>query len=221
MGTKGINSVGLGDNWARGNYAANGAAGRLSTSLTYSAGGRDTPAWNDADARGVMGVNVGLALRQITDGTSHTFLLAEIRAGITPYDTRGIWAMSGACPSSLWTHCGFFAGDVAGPNSSHFAADDMLNCSQLSAAFGDPTHLQTKGNPLAALGMPCSRTDYPDIQQGARSMHRGGVQIALADGSVHWIGDYIQILPSRRGALSVWDRLIASGDGSNISANAF
>ena len=62
----------------------------------------------------------------------------------------------------------------------------------------------------------------------ARSCHPGGVQIALCDGSVCWIGDYINIIgpvPYISGTLwpsgSVWDRLITSDDGLTLSANDF
>ena len=45
-----------------------------------------------------MGANVSLRIDDIKDGTSDTILLGEIRAGITPFDPRGVWAMSGASP---------------------------------------------------------------------------------------------------------------------------
>ena len=55
-------------------------------------------------------------------------------------------------------------------------------------------------------------------------MHVGGVYTAFADGSVHWISDYINISGNVCGDppnFSVWDRLILSADGQPIDANQF
>ena len=43
--------------------------------------------------RGVMGANDSLRIDDIKDGASNTILIGEIRAGVTQFDTRGIWAM--------------------------------------------------------------------------------------------------------------------------------
>ena len=72
----------------------------------------------------------------------------------------------------------------------------------------------------------------PNNQQTARSLHVDGVHVCMADGSVRWISDYIQIFPSSMSAganppttykanFSVWDRLISSADGQQIAADAF
>jgi prepilin-type processing-associated H-X9-DG protein len=161
-----------------------------------------------------------VGITEIKDGTTNTIMLAEIRAGLTAYDTRGIWAMSGGCPSALWGHGGII-GDDYGPNCPYFAADDMQNCSQLRAEFGDSSFMQTGGNFLAKKGMPCSGVDVANIQQTARSLHEGGVQVAMADGSVQWIGDFIEAKPSSAANLSVWDRLNASSDNQPVDAGAF
>ena len=64
--------------------------------------------------RGIMGSGLALDGAKVTDGLAHTILLGEIRAGLTQYDPRGVWAMSGACPSSLWA-CGNMVGDETWP----------------------------------------------------------------------------------------------------------
>ena len=87
--------------------------------------------------------------------------------------------------------------------------------------MGDSSFWQDQGNFLAKKGMPCSGVDVANIQQTARSLHPGGVFACLADGSVHWISDFIQAKPSSAANLSVWDRLNASADGQPISAEAF
>jgi hypothetical protein len=57
-------------------------------------------------------------------------------------------------------------------------------------------------------------------QQAARSMHLGGVFVSMVDGSVRWISDNIQILPSDPSNLSVWDRLMLSADGQVVPSDA-
>jgi prepilin-type N-terminal cleavage/methylation domain-containing protein len=226
-GSAGQQTGGMGDNWARGNYAANGGLGYLSNDVgrfgSQEAGGPATPGWLDPHLRGIMGCGCGLKANQITDGLAHTILLAEIRAGITQYDPRGVWAMSGACPSSLWA-CGKMTGDDPGPNCLTDKADDNQNCQQLKNELGGTTGLQQ-------VWMPCSEDNgggWPNWQQTARSVHSGGVYIALADGGVHWINDLIDIgtdpnNPSTYSPYnpSVWERLLVSGDGKIVPASDY
>jgi prepilin-type N-terminal cleavage/methylation domain-containing protein len=220
-GRTGQNTVSLGDNWARGNYAANGSLGFMRrTSSTADAGGADTPGWQDRRMRGIMGSGCALPPVKVTDVLSHTILLAETRAGITDYDARGVWAMSGACPSGIWG-CSYMVGDDYGPNCPIFSADDMVNCTQLRTAFGDSSFMQTGTNGLATTGMPCSGVDAYNSQQTARSLHVGGVYVAFADGGVHWVSDLVQSSPSSVNDPSIWDRLIASGDGKTVTGDMF
>lgn len=186
----------LGDNWARGNYGANGA-------LEHR-GPANSPGWRSRTRRGVMGVNCSVAIADIRDGTSHTLLLGEIRAGVCPQDERGTWAMPNAA-SSLWAHGGVY-GDAYGPNCMMEHSDDSLGCSRAQAAVGG-------GKALAKMGMGCFPKDLGSSQQGARSLHPDGVNACFADGSVHYISDDIQVKPSTDENLSVWDRLNASLDG--------
>ncbi len=203
--------------WARGNYGANAAMGYMSYSAEagYIAAGTDYgdgagPGWNNRYSRGVMGANLSLRIDDIRDGASNTILVGEIRSGITSFDCRGIWAMSGG-PSALWAH-GFIT-DANGPNCSQTRGDDIRTCTDVEAAVG--------GSPqLIALGMSCWEGNGPNWQQGARSLHGGGVYTCFADGSVHWISDFVQ-LGTSAGNLGVWDKLNLSCDGSPIDASAF
>ena len=227
-GTKGTESAAWGANWARGNYGANGGLGMFRINAgdqgaPFLNGGPTSPGWLVPAVRGVCGCNCGCRAADITDGMSNTILLAELRAGVTPYDPRGVWAMS-HCPGSSIFACGGVANDDYGPNCSFIWADNTMNCAQVCTAFGDEV-----GNHLAAAGMACFDGDIPNDQQTARSLHTKGVNVCLCDGSGRWISDFIQVKPSSlnytnntyKATYSVWDALIASGDGNAIPANAF
>ena len=215
IGSASSHSNQLGDGWARGNYAANAALGYMSTSshgAPWDAASM-TGGWANRLIRGVMGVNnMSLRIDDIKDGASNTILVGEIRAGLTPFDTRGVWAMSGACPSSLWCHG--YHGDDNGPNCNQVQADDMLTCDDLGTAIG--------ATQLIQLGMPCAPGAKPDYQQTVRSLHGGGANTCFADGSVHFINDFIQLgTDGSPPTLGVWDKLNLSSDGQPIDASSF
>lgn len=200
----------LGDNWARGNYGAN-----ASLDYMFSGGPVGTgSSWANRYARGVMGANVSLRVDDIHDGASNTILVGELRAGIIPQDTRGVWAMSGACPSALWSH-GYIS-DANGPNCSQINSDDPRACTDIQTAVGGATA-------LVQLGMSCWTGNSNDVQQTARSMHTSGVNICLADGSVRFISDFIELgtngTPPQ--CLGVWDKLNLSNDGQPLDASKF
>jgi prepilin-type N-terminal cleavage/methylation domain-containing protein len=100
MGSAGVNTKWMGDNWARGNYAANASMGYMGVDPNGSGSGIQPSAggWANRWYRGVMGANTSLRIDDIRDGATNTILVAEIRAGLIPQDTRGVWAMSGGCP---------------------------------------------------------------------------------------------------------------------------
>jgi hypothetical protein len=160
-----------------------------------------------------MGANAACTIAEMKDGASNTIMLSEIRAGVTPLDPRGVWAMSGAGPSSTWA-CGYL-GDSYGPNCPAIHGDDVSACSDVVAAIGSEQALQK-------MGMPCypGTAGSPNRQASPRSMHVGGIFVVFADGSVHWIGDFVEISTSISYA-SVWDRLLLSKDGGILSAQDF
>lgn len=207
----------LGDNWARGNYAANAALGKMTDTGHGGLGGAESAAlprsvgWNDHRTRGVMGANSSVSIEKMKDGSSNTILAAEIRAGVVDFDPRGVWAMSGGCPSALWAHG--FLGDANGPNAPMMEADDTLACDDIRSRVGGAAALQR-------MGMPCSSGSRANYQQAPRSLHSGGVYTVFADGHVKWITDHIE-LSSSTSYLSVWDRLNASSDGLPISAASY
>ncbi len=198
--------------WARGNYAANAGNGPLFNRAGDGIFGPESDGWLDGRRRGVIGPNVGARLKGITDGTSNTLMLGEVRAGITALDRRGTWALGQAGASVLF----WFGqtGDDNGPNVCSPLADDTAG---LTAADNDLMMKEC---------MPDYTGDNAQNQATVRSTHAGGVNVGLVDGSAHFISDEVDRGPRgqevRGGAwpadwpMSVWDTFIASADDQTI-----
>jgi prepilin-type N-terminal cleavage/methylation domain-containing protein len=221
MGSSNSQTRMLGDNWARCNYAANASLGfLLPGTYTYQDSPCNLPnaafsfsAWQDKRLRGVMGANTSIAINsvELPDGVSNTVMLGEIRAGITQYDCRGIWAMAGGSTNSLWGHG--YCGNDYGPNYSMSSGGDaIMGCNDIKNSQGG-------AQALAGMGMPC--VPGTNSKQTARSMHRGGVYTCFCDGSVHWISDSIDSNPVYTLTPSIWDRLMLSADGFPVAPDAF
>lgn len=225
----GIPASESGDNWARGNYAANGANARPDAGVTAligsgikcvhcgtstgSTGGPEgasqSEGWADVKLRGVMGACMAMPLRRIVDGTSHTMLLGEIRIGLSELDHRGTWAMGTAGSSALFMHG--YNSDDNGPNACNEDSDDVRGCGYL---WTSPGH-----SVLVQECMTCYGT--LSSQATARSRHPGGVLSAFCDGSVHFIADTIIGGGAWASNPSPWDHLITCCDGGTTSPQDF
>ena len=212
-----------GDQWARGNYAANASlayyGGAGTWAATYSGAGTDMPFSYSRWHRGIMGGNLSMGVSEVYDGTSNTVLLAEVRVGVVAQDRRGTWALDHPGASSLWAH-GW--GDDNGPNTCTDDSDDLLDCDKATTAAGGT-------DTLRATCMQC----YSGASQQAapRSRHAGGLNATLADGSVRFISSYIEkgsgpswstsSTPSLTNAFLCWQRLCCSQDGQVIDGKKF
>ncbi len=128
-------------------------------------------------------------LVQITDGTSNTLMVSEVKQGIG-LDARGFAWWGGAT--------GFVT--LYRPNS--LTDPDVMTGAWCNKADPRNPPCQTNG---AAPPSPFSR------RQGARSYHMGGVNAAMCDGSVQFISNAI--------SLPIWQALGTSQGGEPISSN--
>ena len=208
-----------GGNWARTNYAYNGFQ-FWPGSWSVPATDPNYPYWDDFNA-GIGGINKSLRIAQVTDGTSKTIMLAEIRVGIDSGDRRGVWAMS-MCGSSFLCRQAT-NGAASGPNT----------CGNDDDIFAEGAWLSTVRD---ALRSECMNIGY-NQQSGesiVRSRHVGGVQVAMADASVQFISDFVQSGPQEYfGAVGakirdnntlpeifgVWQRLNVARDGFEFTLN--
>lgn len=199
--------AGAGGGWSRGTYAANAGPGMFYAGTVGDQGLRvvnrvfaealGTLANNygqyafPTSPRGVMSANTRVACARVSDGTSRTILLDEVRAGTTPDDLRGTWAM-GQVGASIVAGSGRF--DSPGPNVSLPGYDDIMD------GVNDPSR-----------GMGCELRARSH-QVTSKSMHHGGVYVCLVDGSVHLLGNdadrgIYQLLHSRDdGFEACWHR---------------
>lgn len=198
--------------WARGNYGLN-MTGQLPEDIDPV----DKPNWKqnafEPGALGVSLVDRGLRIAQITDGTSKTICLAEMRVGLSPSDRRGSWALStggGNLHVRHYTNC------TQGPNGCEGGEDDIYQHGAVISEVG-----------AEALRSECMLPDTSWEAMGqstVRSAHTGGVFVAMVDGSVHFltndidVGDIDPDGPGCAGIylsniqFGVWERLNSSND---------
>jgi prepilin-type processing-associated H-X9-DG protein len=162
--------------WARGNYAASNAAG----DADHHIGGDPNP--DEDPFRGVrkgpvMAINFGARIADITDGTSTTFLVHEVRIGVNASDRRGTWALG--MPGASIVNGG--QSNNPTPNNTEDEADEIQGCSN----FWFPG-IGTKD------GMGCVNHATAGSEGAmARSRHPGGVNACFADGHVQFIKNSI------------------------------
>jgi prepilin-type N-terminal cleavage/methylation domain-containing protein len=171
------NGTGM-EHLARGNYCASYGKGRYGRVHT-----------GNPTLGGVFGNNSKINMKDMTDGTTNTIALSELKFRLTNsvgpsiQDSRGTWSY-GAMGSNIFS-------TLTGPNSS--TPDGVWGCRNFPA----------EGMPCVQIGSP-----YTEMYSAARSYHIGGVQAALADGSVRLFSDNIDLL--------LWQNLGSRGGGETL-----
>ncbi len=193
-------------NWARGSYGAVQGGTDTDHTVNDQTGSSSAP-FKNVPKHGVMGVNFGSSIAQVTDGTSNTLFFAEMRSGLATMDGRGVWAM-GFAGSSL---CCETRPYNPTPNAQNWAGtscddggDETQTCFALAQSMPG----------YAKMGMPCNCTQGNNNSGGqARSLHPGGVNVGLGDGSVRFIKNTI--------SNQLWFYLIVRDDTNIISADQY
>jgi len=202
-------------NWARGSYGANEGATDTDHTVNGQDGNDSSPYGSNngvlgASKKGMMGANYGVKIAAVTDGLSNTIATAEMRSGLTTSDGRGVWAM-GFAGASLCCEAKDYNPT---PNNRNQAPGWPTNCDD----GGDETQtcwtLPLRGITPGPLGMPCNCTQGNRNAGGqARSLHPGGVNVGMGDGSVRFIKNSIAHL--------VWFQILVSDDASVVSADQY
>ncbi|MEA1951636.1 MAG: DUF1559 domain-containing protein [Planctomycetota bacterium] len=136
---------------------------------------------------GVFGFNYGAALRDITDGTSHTALVAELIVGQDKATIRGV----------------------------HTYDEGPLVMFDLTPNDPTPdvtTHCGPEDSKPGAIA-PCIRDSSAKnmVVHTSRSLHPGGVNLGLCDGSCRFVGETVSI--------DVWRALATPKNGEVIAAD--
>ncbi len=160
--------------------------------LGFFTGLNDAQANADANPRAAFGMNRGARIRDITDGTSNTMIVAEYLTGVSG-DNRG-WFWTNRAGSQF-----MFATNT--PNSS--IPDNLLD----NPTFCPTGNGNSANNPQNNL--PC----VPDGNDSnnfvsPRSRHTGGVHVLLGDGAVRFVSSNVD--------LTTWRNLAQLSDGNVI-----
>jgi prepilin-type N-terminal cleavage/methylation domain-containing protein/prepilin-type processing-associated H-X9-DG protein len=216
--------------WARGNYAV--ACGF--TDDDHTSDGAECLKNNPFDGKGSDGIVPGFTpanpgppvskgpvfynatkptngtrITVISDGTSNTIMVNEVRAGLSPLDIRGTWAIGE--PGASMTNAGRSYNPTPNNNLESTAAngtgygDEMQSCYKFfQPGMGT---VQKMGCFPVVYADP---GDFPDLQNSAmaRSQHVGGVNACFCDGSVRFISNAVDQF--------TWCTLQSKDDGFNI-----
>lgn len=132
--------------------------------------------------------------RDLTDGTSNTMMFSETIVRQATHNTRSYGEAGSYWAGGGWGEYGYTAREA--PNTS--VADRVYGTESGSARCKDDNDRKA----------PCSPVRTSTAQNYARSHHPQGVNVALADGSVRFVSDTIQ--------LSTWSDLSTRSDGEVI-----
>jgi prepilin-type N-terminal cleavage/methylation domain-containing protein/prepilin-type processing-associated H-X9-DG protein len=190
--------------WARGNYGV--TAGyedydHQNGGACYTTSQAGIPQQNGMVSCPVMACNYGAKITEITDGTSNTIMVGELKSGLVAVDPRGVWALG--FPGSSIVNAGRASYNPTPNNllggTSADGGDELQNGNQYCSTA------------TAALNMGCTTSGTDMTSAMARSNHTGGVNCCLADGSVRFIKNEIAQL--------AWVQLLSRSDGQTITTD--
>jgi prepilin-type N-terminal cleavage/methylation domain-containing protein/prepilin-type processing-associated H-X9-DG protein len=161
------------ENLAKGNYVANFGSDTYMSFQNSATAGPFAPVTVPKYPEPLRwGFGGGVKFVQITDGTSNTLLLSEIYAADIANDGRGVW---------IWP----------GMGGNTFTARFPPNSSGTDVLAGCPSSWPASGPKELA----CVRNrNNGAVWASARSRHSGGVNVALADGSVRFMSNSITLV---------------------------
>jgi prepilin-type N-terminal cleavage/methylation domain-containing protein/prepilin-type processing-associated H-X9-DG protein len=170
---------------------------------------------------GAFGVNVRFRVPDITDGTSNTLAVAEVKSN-TPYKRNNNAAAALAVPPSTAAEV---AALIEAPGGDNFNADTghtewvdaRVHQTGFTTALPPNTDVRVTVNGVAYSG-----ADFNNQREGshavnityaavtARSYHSGGVNVLLMDGSVRFVGNGV--------ALATW-RALGTRSGGEVAGD--
>jgi prepilin-type N-terminal cleavage/methylation domain-containing protein/prepilin-type processing-associated H-X9-DG protein len=164
-------------------------------------------------ASGVFAYGSSTRLGDITDGTSNTALHAEIKRGARPdHDVLDVTILL----PNIWGsgNPALNSNNLKPPAAcdSNLAATYNFTGLQCQRGFL-LTALYTHTVPPNYKGRDCISATVDQAHLASRSYHPGGVNVAMADGSVRFVGDRIQ--------MQVWRSLGTRAGGEIIDSASY
>jgi prepilin-type N-terminal cleavage/methylation domain-containing protein len=143
--------------------------------------------------RGIFGTNTSVAIRDILDGTSNVVVVSECVVGFPKLSTNESGSgFSAACPTS---------------GSLDTSTTRERGNSWFYAYFPQSAFFSTLVGPNNSLTYDCG-VNSDRALSAARSLHAGGVQVLLTDGSVRFVTENIN--------LTTWRNLGDKSDGTPL-----
>jgi prepilin-type N-terminal cleavage/methylation domain-containing protein/prepilin-type processing-associated H-X9-DG protein len=178
--------------WTRSNYVAtyspDGTMVEPGVNFPYDKN-INNPAYNPATRRALFNFNVTRGIRNIIDGSSNTTAASETVTGPdNSNDARGVWDYDWG---EQYTH--------------HRPPNSLIPDSVNPASYCVNTK---RFAPCVANAVSWGLQDY-----AARSLHPGGVNVLMADGSVRFVKNSIN--------LNIWQGIASIDAGEVISADSY